>query len=101
VEALNFIKNILFEVYANELNFYYIDCAGFILDLDNQLADYDDFLTEILEWFYKKNGIDTKNMKKVTVKFEGEFKITYKDGIFYLNNHPFFAMNGNNKLRNL
>jgi len=100
VEALNFIKNILFEVYANELNFYYIDCAGFILDLDNQLADYDDVLTEILEWFYKKNGIDTKNMKKVNVKFEGSYKITYKEGIYYLGDHPFFAMNGN-KLRNL
>lgn len=100
VEALNFIKNILFEVYANELNFYYIDCAGFTLDLDKQLSDFGDVLTEILEWFYKKNGIDTKNMKKVTIKFEGEFKITYKDGIFYLNNHPFFAMNGN-KLGNL
>ena len=100
VEALNFLKNSLFEIFPNQLNFYYIDCAGFTLDLDNQLADYNDGLTYLLELFYKKNGIDTKKMKKVTVKFEGSYKITYKDGIYYLGDHPFFAMNGN-KLRNL
>ncbi len=100
VEALNFLKNSLFEIFPNQLNFYYIDCAGFTLDLDNQLADYNDGLTYLLELFYKKNGIDTKKMKKVTVKFEGSYKITYKDGIYYLGDHPFFAINGN-KLRNL
>jgi len=100
VEALNFLKNSIFEIFPNQLNFYYIDCAGFTLDLDNQLADYNDGLTYLLELFYKKNGIDTKKMKKVTVKFEGSYKITYKDGIYYLGDHPFFAMNGN-KLRNL
>lgn len=100
VVALNFLKNSLFEIFPNQLNFYYIDCAGFTLDLDNQLADYNDGLTYLLELFYKKNGIDTKNMKKVTVKFEGSYKITYKEGIYYLGDHPFFAMNGN-KLRNL
>ena len=100
VEALNFLKNSLFEIFPNQLNFYYIDCAGFTLDLDNQLADYNDGLTYLLELFYKNNGIDTKNMKKVTVKFEGSYKITYKEGIYYLGDHPFFAMNGN-KLRNL
>ena len=100
VEALNFLKNSIFEIFPNQLNFYYIDCAGFTLDLDNQLADYNDGLTYLLELFYKKNGIDTKKMKKVTVKFEGSYKITYKDGIYYLGDHPFFAINGN-KLRNL
>ena len=100
VEALNFIKNELFEQLSSNINFYYIDCAGFNVDLSEQVNDYNDLLTLYLETFYKKNGIDTKNMKKVTVKFEGSYKIKYKEGIYYLGDHPFFAMNGN-KLRNL
>ncbi len=100
VEALNFLKNSLFEIFPNQLNFYYIDCAGFTLDLDNQLADYNDGLTYLLELFYKKNGIDTKKMKKVTVKNEGKFKITLKDCIYYLDDHPYFALKGN-RLYNL
>jgi len=100
VEALNFLKNSLFEIFPNQLNFYYIDCAGFTLDLDNQLADYGDGLTYLLELFYKKNNIDTKKMKKVTVKNEGKFKITLKDSIYYLDDHPYFALKGN-RLYNL
>ncbi len=100
VEALNFIKNELFEQLGSNINFYYIDCAGFNVDLSEQINDYNDLLTLYLETFYKKNGINTKNMKKVAVKFEGSYKITYKEGIYYLGDHPFFAIKGN-KLYNL
>ena len=100
VEALNFIKNELFELMGSHINFYYIDCCGFDISLDEQLDDYNELLTLILKNFYEKNGIDSSKMKNVTVKKEGEYEITYKDGIYYLGDHPYFAMNGN-KLRNL
>lgn len=100
IEALNFIKDELFELMGSHINFYYIDCCGFDISLDEQLDDYNELLTLILKNFYEKNGIDSNKMKNVTVKKEGEYEITYKDGIYYLGDHPFFAMNGN-KLRNL
>ena len=100
VEALNYIKDMLFKDLGNMINFYYIDCTGFNVELFEAMERLNEYLTLYLEMFYKNNGIDTKNMKKVTVKFEGSYKITYKEGIYYLGDHPFFAMNGN-KLRNL
>ena len=100
VEALNFIKDELFELMGSHINFYYIDCCGFDISLDEQLDDYNELLTLILKNFYEKNGIDSSKMKNVTVKKEGEYEITYKDGIYYLGDHPFFAIK-NNRLYNL
>lgn len=100
IEALNFIKDELFELMGSHINFYYIDCCGFDISLDEQLDDYNELLTLILKNFYEKNGIDSSKMKNVTVKKEGEYEITYKDGIYYLGDHPFFAIK-NNRLYNL
>lgn len=100
IEALNFIKDELFELMGSHINFYYIDCCGFDISLDEQLDDYNELLTLILKNFYEKNGIDSSKMKNVTVKKEGEYEITYKNGIYYLGDHPFFAIK-NNRLYNL
>ncbi len=100
VEALNYIKDSLFKDLFSIINFYYIDCTGFNIELFEAMERFNEYLTLYLESFYKKNGIDTKKMKKVTVKNEGKFKITLKDSIYYLDDHPYFALKGN-RLYNL